>query len=258
MAVSTANNKAAVTPWLLRPRPNTHARLRLFCFPYAGGAATIYRLWQDKLPLSVEVSPVQLPGRGKRLSETPFTDVQAMVRAAAEALRPYMDMPFAFFGHSMGAMISFELARELRREHRVMPRQLFLSARRAPQVKNREKITYNLPDAEFIDDLRTLEGTPKEVLEQPELMQLMMPLLRADFAVCDTYEYVEEPPLDCPISVFGGLQDSGVTREHLQAWREQTTGAFSLRMVPGDHFFLNAAPAVLFQGLSQDLRELTR
>src|SRR5882724_6229499 len=199
--------------WVGSPKPNGQSRLRLFCFPYAGGNSTIYRSWPDRLPPSIDVWPVHLPGRGGRLHEPAYTQLMPLVEAAAEALLPYLDKPFAFFGHSMGAMISFELSRLLRRRRAPQPLHLSVSGRQAPQVKDWDPPTYNLPEPEFVEELRRLNGTPKGVLEHPELMQLMIPLLRADFEVCQTYSYTPEVPLDCPVTAFGGLNDQDVTRE---------------------------------------------
>jgi len=160
--------------------------------------------------------------------EKPFTSAQSLVEATAAAIFPHLDRPFAFFGHSMGALISFELARYLRRHHKPQPTHLFISGHRAPQLGIEKDLTSKLPDAEFAAELRRLNGMPREVLEHPELMQLMIPLLRADFEVCQTYQDTPEPPLDCPFEVFGGLQDEDVTREMVEAWREQTTRSFKL------------------------------
>jgi medium-chain acyl-[acyl-carrier-protein] hydrolase len=247
---------ASNSPWLAQSKPNTQATLRLFCFPYAGGGATIFRNWQATLPAQIEVCPIQLPGRGKRLKEPPFTQVQFLVEALSHALLPYLDKPFAFFGHSMGALVSFELARTLRRKYGLGPKRLFLSGRRAPAIPNLEPPTYNLPEPEFIEALHKLKGTPIGVLEEPELMQLMLPLLRADFTLCETYTYTPETPLNCPISVFGGLQDSEVSRTHLEGWRAETTAAITLRMLPGDHFFLNTEEPLLLRILAQELCQL--
>jgi medium-chain acyl-[acyl-carrier-protein] hydrolase len=254
----TSNNRA--TPWFTSQRPNARARLRLFCFPYAGGGAAIYRLWPQSLPSEVEVCVAQLPGRGTRLREQPFTSLDALVEAAAEAIAPSLDKPFALFGHSMGAMISFELARRLREQGRPQPAHLFVSGRRAPQLPNDDPVSYNLPDADLGRELLRLNGTPKEVLEHPELMELMLPLLRADFSVVETYVYRPGVPLDCPLTAFGGLRDSEVGREQLEAWSEQTTSEFALRMLPGDHFFLNDAQAqtLLLSALSRDLYQLLK
>src|SRR5262245_34574163 len=193
--------------WIYCPTPNPGAALRLFCFPYAGGNSLIYRSWTEQLPLAVEVCAVMLPGREARLRERPYTCLPPLIEALAEALLPRLNKPFAFFGHSMGALISFELIRELRRNCGLAPAHLFVSGRRAPQIENNDPPTYNLPEGDFIQEIRHFNGTPQEVLEHPELMQLLLPVLRADFAVCETYTYTEEPPLECPISVFGGLQD---------------------------------------------------
>lgn len=244
------------TPWLVCPKPNPRASLRLFCFPYAGGTAAIYRQWQSNLPPAVEVCPVQLTGRGKRMQEMPFTNMFQLVEATAEALRPFMDKPFAFFGHSMGGLISFELARHLRRTHAPMPARLFVSGRRAPQIPSEEAPTHDLPESEFVQAVLNLEGTPAEVLEHPELRHLMLPLLRADFSVCETYRYTPEPPLDCPISVFGGLQDRDVQRKHLEPWGEHTTRPVVPRMLPGDHFFINTQQPLLLRVLAQELHQL--
>jgi medium-chain acyl-[acyl-carrier-protein] hydrolase len=254
--ISTSLSQTMETSWLACPTPNSRARLRLFCFPYAGGNAMIYRQWQASLPQSVEVCPVQLPGRGKRIQERPFNHFQPLVEAAAHALRPFFDRPFAFMGHSMGGLISFELARQLRRESNLVPAHLFISGRRAPQVPNREAPTYDLPEHGFLEAVRRLEGTPVEVLQQPELMRLMLPLLRADFAVCETYAYTAEPPLHCPISVFGGLQDREVEHRQLEAWAAQSTAATRVRMLPGDHFFINSQQPLLLRALTHDLQQL--
>jgi len=245
---------SAVDSWITCRKPNPQARLRLFCFPYAGGGVSIFRAWPDGLPADVEVCPVQFPGRGTRLMEPPFTRLPSLIQALAEALCPFLDKPFAFFGHSLGALVSFELARQLRRSYAVNPVRLFISADRAPQIPHREPPIHSLPEREFLVELRRLKGTPREVFEDEELMQVMLPVLRADFAAYETYGYTIETPLDCPISAFGGLQDQRVRRDDLEAWRDQTSVSFSLRMFPGDHFFLNTTQAPLLGALSQELR----
>jgi len=244
----------AFDPWVACRKPNPQARLRLFCFPYAGTGASIFRTWSDGLPADVEVCPVQFPGRGTRLMETPFTQLEPLVQALAQALVPLMDKPFAFFGHSLGALVGFELARQLRRQSGVQPVRLFVSADRAPQFPHRERPMHALPDEEFLVELRRLNGIPGKVLEEVELMRTMLPVLRADLAVCETYVYSTEPPLNCPISTFGGLQDRRVNRGDLEGWREQTSVSFSLRMFPGDHFFWHTTQPLLLQVLSQELR----
>lgn len=240
--------------WIAFRKPNAQARLRLFCFSYAGAGASIYRTWSDSLPADVEVCPVQLPGRGTRLEEAPFTQLAPLVEALAQALDPLLDKPFAFFGHSLGALVAFELARQLRRQSGVQPVRLFVSADFAPQVHHRERPIHALPEKEFLAELQRLSGIPGKVLEEADLMQMMLPILRADFAVYETYAYSTEPPLNCPISTFGGLQDRRVSRGDLEGWRDQTSASFSLRMFPGDHFFWNTTQPLLLQALSQELR----
>jgi len=208
---------ALSNPWIECYQPNPSARLRLFCFPYAGGSARIYRSWARHLPSCVEVCPVQLPGRDRRIAEPPFTNVQLLVEAAVAALRPLFDKPFAFFGHSMGALIGFELAHYVRAELGVSPKHIFASGRRAPQM-SREQSIYDLPKEELLAELHRLKGTPPDVLEHPDLMELMLPLLRADFSLGDTYVFSERPPLSCPITVLGGLLDSHESRAELQAF----------------------------------------
>ena len=243
----------AFDSWIACRKPNPHARLRLFCFPYVGTGASIFRTWSDGLPADVEVCPVQFPGRGTRPMETPFTQLSPLVQALAQALVPLLDKPFAFFGHSLGALVGFELARQLRRQSGVQPVRLFVSADRAPQVPRRGRPIHAVPDAEFLVELRRLNGIPGKVLEDAEIMRIMLPVLRADFALYENYVYSTESPLDCFISGFGGLQDQRVSRGDLEAWRDQTSASFSLQMFPGDHFFLNATQPLLLQALSQEL-----
>jgi medium-chain acyl-[acyl-carrier-protein] hydrolase len=245
--------RATDDAWVICPKPNPLSSLRLFCFPYAGGGALNFRTWSQGLPVSVEVCAVELPGRGKRIWEAPFTQALPLVQAIAHALLPYLDKPFAFFGHSMGALVSFEVARLLRREYGIAPVHLFVSGRSAPQLPAKEPPIHALPEPAFIEELRRLNGTPEAVLENVELMELLLPILRADFAVLETYVYATEPPLQCPITAFGGLQDVKVSVDRLEAWRQQTSADFSRQMLPGDHFFVQSAQPLLLQFLSREL-----
>lgn len=235
--------------WIARSKPNSQARIRLFCLPYAGGGSVAYRTWADSLLPSVEVCAVELPGRGMRLREKAFTRMEPLVQAIATALLPHLDKPFALFGHSMGAIVSFELARLLRQNYGISPVYLFVSGRRAPQIPHPKPPTYNLPEPAFLAELRRLNGTPKAVLENAELLQLLLPIVRADFEAIETYIYQAQPPLECPIAAFGGLSDTETNIDNLEAWANQTTAAFSLQMLPGDHFFLHSAQSQLLQYL---------
>lgn len=250
-------NDVTTNAWLPMPRPNPRARLRLFCFPYAGGGTSIFRTWADALPSTVEVCPVLLPGREHRLREAPYTALPALAAAVAQALQPYLDKPYAFFGHSMGALLSFELARVLRHQQQ-HPMQLFVSGCRAPHLPDPTPQLYALPEPEFIDGLRRLRGTPQEILEHPEIMQVLLPALRADLTAYDTYMYLPAPPLSCSISAFGGLADQKSTRDLIEPWREHTDGFFAAWMLPGDHFFLHSSQGLLLQTLSRELQRLAK
>lgn len=246
------------SPWLNVSHSNPTASMRLFCFPYAGGAAFIFRNWAGHIPASVELCPVQLPGRGERIAEPPYVNIPPLIDVLADSLLPYLDKPFAFFGHSLGALISFSLAQKLSRKHGLEPLHLFVSGRHAPQLPDLAPIVYNLPEGEFIAELKRLNGTPAEVLEHFELLQLILPRLRADFELCQTYQHQARPPLKCPITAFGGLLDADVSREQLEAWSEHTTATFSLRMLPGDHFFIHSSELMLLQMLTLELQQLVR
>jgi medium-chain acyl-[acyl-carrier-protein] hydrolase len=248
--------KARTSPWLVCNRPNPSARLRLFCLPYAGGAAAIFREWPTRLQLPLEVCPVELPGRGRRIGEPPSTHLASLVEALSEAMLPHLDKPFAIVGHSMGALLGFELARQLRRKGAPLPQALFVSGRRAPHLPNTDPVTYDLPVPQFLQTLYELKGTPREVLESPELIELLLPVLRADFEICETYVYSPEPPLGLPISACGGLQDDGVPPSALREWRAQTAGDFSMRMMSGDHFFINTHQSTFLRVLAQQLHQL--
>ena len=237
--------------------PNPHASVRLFCFPYAGGSSLIFRPWLTSLPTTVEVCPIELPGRGIQMRLTPFSRLQPLIETLASALLPYLDKPFAFFGHSLGGLVSFELARQLRREHNLSPVHLFVSATRAPQIPSPKPPIHALPDTEFKEELHRLNGTPDSVLQNTELMQLLIPILRADFAVLETYVYPQESPLECPITAFGGLQDEEVSLQELKAWRSHTIAGYKLQMFPGDHFFIQSEQPLLLQTLAQHLHALT-
>ncbi len=191
--------------WVTFPKPNPEASLRLFCFPYAGGNSSIFRTWPNSLLKTVEVSPIELPGRAAQMRLAPFTRLEPLVQTVAQDLMPYLNKPFAFFGHSMGALVSFELTRVLRRDYGISPVHLFVSGRQAPQIPDSTQPIHALPEPEFKEELRRLNGTPTAILENAELMKLILPTLRADFAVIETYIYMNEPPLDCPIQHFPAM-----------------------------------------------------
>ena len=234
-------------------QPDSRARFRLFCFPYAGGSSAIYRPWTRQIHPDVEVVPALLPGREFRLREPAYTRSEPLVEVLAREIVPLLDRPFAFFGHSMGATLGFELARRLRAEHGLEPNHLFVSGRRAPQLPEKDPEIHNLPDSEFVTEVERLNGTPRAVLEHAELMQMLIPMLRADFSICNTYDYVPGPPLSCSITALGGIKDETVNQEKLQGWCEQTTGRCRIRMLEGDHFFINQQQAAILPIIAQSL-----
>lgn len=233
--------------------PKPEADLRLFCFPYAGASSLIFRTWSKHLPANIEVFPVELPGRGTQMKLPPFHKLEPLVEVIVDSIKPYLDKPVAFFGHSMGGLISFEVTRSLRRKYGISPSHLFISARRAPQIIHPYPPIYNLPQAEFIAKLRLLQGTPEAILENVEFMEIILPIIRADFAVLETYVYKHEPPLDCPITVFGGLKDEEASLNEITAWREMTNAKFSLKAFPEDHFFIHSVQANLLEHISNIL-----
>ena len=248
-----SHTAAPGAPWFAYTAPKPQARVTLFCLPYAGGSAAIYRTWVGAAPPALRVVPVELPGRGRRFAEPPFTDIAALVEPLAQALLPLAQQPFALFGHSMGALIGFELARRLQRGAAPMPARLFVSGSPAPQLPPTRRDIHDLPEDEFEHELRQLNGTPEEVLANAELMQLVAPLLRADFKLCETYRCAGAPLLACPISAFSGADDAEAGAEQMRPWREHTAAEFTLRQLPGDHFFLNAARDRMIQAIVQDL-----
>jgi medium-chain acyl-[acyl-carrier-protein] hydrolase len=239
------------------PHPKPGAALRLFCLPYAGGGASAYRLWGAELPSSIEVCPIQPPGREDRYSEPPFTSLTALARALARDMAPCLDRPFAIFGHSMGALLAFEIARVLRHAGLPEPRALLLAAYPAPRLSLARAPIHHLPDPEFIDEMRRLQGTPAAVLDNRELMAFVLPILRADFQACDTYAWSPELPLACPFVVYGGTEDREVSAPALEQWHEETAAAFDRRMFPGTHFFVQAHRELVLADIARRLAALT-
>lgn len=243
------------SPWLVTVRPNPLATMRLFCFPYSGGGASVFKQWPNELPNDIEVCAVQLPGRETRLAEPLFTQLNLLIQTMADALYPFLDKPFTFFGHSLGALIAYELTHYLRSTYGIAPLHLIASAHHAPQLPSPLTPIHALPEEEFVAELRRYNGIPEAVLAHAELRELLLPILRADFELFETHEHCEEAPLDCSLSAYGGLSDEGVPHDALAAWQEQTTGPFAMHMLPGDHFFLNSSQPLLLQTVGQELEQ---
>lgn len=242
---------ATSAAWLVRLEARTASRMRLFCFPCAGGGTTPYRSWRKHLPPEVGLFVVRLPGRESRLSEPAYTDLALLTEELCRVLaQESSDVPCAFFGHSMGARIAFETARTLRRHRLPLPNRLFVAGCNAPHLPNRNPPLHHLPDPELKQQLARLGGTPRELLEHDELMALALPTIRADFKLWETYRYQPEPPLGCPISAYGGTSDPRVSRDEIAAWGEQTSATFDLQMMPGDHFFVQSAADDIVQDIA--------
>lgn len=240
--------------WILTPKPNPQATLRLVCFPYAGVGPSVYRPWLAALPAHIEVKAVQLPGREGRWREPALTNLGEIADRVTAAITPHLQEPFAFYGHSLGALVSFEVTRRLRASGGPVPRHLFLGAHRGPQMPNPHPPIRDLGDIAFIAETRKrYDGIPQAVLDNPELLELMLPCLRGDFAAFETYEYRADAPLDIPISAFGGDQDGYVRTHEVAGWREQTTSRFRMRVIPGNHFFMQSGRDQVIAAVVDDL-----
>ena len=225
--------------WFPHRTPSVGASVRLFCFPFSGGNASAYGTLTSALPTNIDVCAIQLPGRGGRLREAPVAQITQLVSMLADGLAQHLDHPYAFFGHSMGALIAFELTRELRRRGRPLPLHLFASACAAPNILDRDQ-THKLSDDQLIERLRALGGTSDEVLACRELMAMIIPVMRADAAISEGYEYQAQAPLSIPITAFCGLMDEKAPQAQMEVWQQHTTRTFHMNMVPGGHMFLLA------------------
>ncbi|HEX2909494.1 MAG TPA: alpha/beta fold hydrolase [Chloroflexia bacterium] len=231
----------------------------LYCLPYAGGGASLFRRWGEALSGVSRVYPVQLPGRETRRFEAAYDNLEGLVERLAQALEKSLsEAPaFGFFGYSMGGLIAFELTRYLAKHSALQPAVLFIAACRAPELINSGSPIYQLPDREFIQGLQErFGGLPEEVLAEPELLDLYTGLLRADMTVVESYNYRPGPPLACPIAAFGGQDDYAVSYAELKGWSRQTEVGFSLRMLPGGHLFIRSAEDQLLNHLRADLARL--
>jgi len=248
--------------WLRRLKPNPQARLRLFCFHFAGGSASAFRTWPALLAEhrpEVEVCAVQPPGRENRLNEKPFTQVTSLVDALIMALRPELDRPFALFGHSMGAIVAYELAQALTRSG-TPPTHLLVSGRRAPGTPERYPPIHLAPTDDAL--LRAIQqrygNLPELLLQDAELKAIYAPLLRADFTLVESYTPSSLTPLPCPITAFGGADDPIATETELFAWHALTQSDFALHLLPGDHFYLQEQSGPLLERIAIVLAYLVR
>ncbi len=242
--------------WFPLSAPLARPRLRMFCFPFAGGGASIFHRWSQALPSGVEVCGAQLPGHETRIAEPPLSDLVALIDEIAGAVDALLDVPFVLFGHSMGALIAFELARRLRALGRRAPERLFVSARIAPQTPDESlQALRNGGDAALLAELKRLDFTASEILDEPEMLELVLPTLRADFRLCNSYVYRTERPLHVPIVALAGLHDRDAGVDKMREWERQTSAGFAMRVIDGDHFFVIRRREALLAELSRDLLE---
>ncbi len=244
-----------VSNWFIREAKVLAPACRVFCFPYAGGAAAIYRGWQTALPRDAELLGVELPGRGIHFRSPPIASLEVLVHRLVDVVAPLMDVPAVFFGHSNGAMIGHALALELRRRGLPQPRAMLLSAKRPPHLESRDEQVHALPTARFIDKLRELNGTPPEILGNDELLAFFLPMLRADFALSETWRYEPCPPLRCDARLLGGDRDLDVSVEQLREWDRYFERPPPLDLLAGDHFFIHSARDGVLAVLRRVVRE---
>ncbi|EKE79322.1 thioesterase II family protein [Idiomarina xiamenensis] len=236
------------------PSPQSEIIARIICFPFAGGGTQSYADWVEYLPNNIEVCAVRLPGRELRINEKPYKSLAELLDEIIDKqiLKPYLDKPFFLFGHSLGALIAYELAVCLQQKN-ISPISLIISGRVAPHRKSPREPVYQLPIGEFVEALRSLGGTPPEVLGDEELMSIVIPVLRADFEINEGYEYRENPKLTCDLVAFAGTSDNETQREAVLDWADLTSEEFKPRMVPGDHFFIQNVKRQFLRMLSIEL-----
>lgn len=245
--------------WLYCPAVRPDASLRLFCFPHAGGTASAFRLWPKGLPRWLEVWAIQLPGRGSRWREPAIATMSALVDALVPLLASHLRQPFAFFGHSMGAALAFEVARRLATREGTEPSHVFVSSRRPAHIPSLETKLRDLPDEEFIREINgRYGGVPNELLESRDLLSLLLPALRADIVALETVRASRPEPAPFPISAYGGAHDHNVPKSHLEAWRDQTESLFRTRMFPGGHFYIEPQQDALLADIAATLTPIVR
>ena len=223
--------------WFIRPQPKLAPAARLICLPYAGGSAATYVPWAKSLPAEVELIALQPPGRGSRMNEAPHAQMQPLVAELMRVFPRITERPYVLFGHSLGSRVAFEVTLQCQLKGMPLPARFIASGSRAPHLTKRELPIHDLPDAQFVEALRDLDGTPEEILNNSELIQWLLPLLRADFRIADQH-LAPRIPLNCPLTVLAGTEDETVSPSEVEAWRELAAGDFAIHWVAGGHFFV--------------------
>jgi surfactin synthase thioesterase subunit len=245
--------KAPQASWIAYRKANPQARLRIFCFPHAGGGASIFRGWQPDLPGAIDVCPVQIPGRETRVREPAYSRIEPMVEALCQNLKQYFDLPYALFGYSMGALIAFELAHAVQKRGLPGPCHLLVAAYRGPRLAYREPSIEGMGNEEFIRELTRSGGLSPQVLQDREFLELLLPTLRADYAVCEKYTCSAKAMLRCPMGVFGGAGDAKVPEQDLRAWCAETSASCNVKLFEGGHFFIHSHREALLQTIADEL-----
>ncbi|MFF3707010.1 thioesterase II family protein [Streptomyces phaeochromogenes] len=240
------------TTWIRRFHPAPGAGARVVCFPHAGGSASFYRPVSTALRPGIEVLTVQYPGRQDRRAEQPFTDLRTLADRTFDALEPWLDSPLALFGHSMGALIAYEIALRMERESRP-PTVLIASGRRAPSLGGSENV-HRRDDNGIVAEIKRLSGTDARLLDDPEMLRAVLPAVRADYQAVETYTGDPGAALSCPVEVFAGDNDSQVTAEQARAWHRHAAGNFTVRWFSGGHFYLTEQPAAVIERLGETVR----
>lgn len=226
-------------PWIKLTKEFEHG-VKLFCFPYSGGGAQVFMPFSRVFSSGIDIYALEMPGRGRRFRDPYFDTLPQLVEEAVEAMLPLITSnEFIFFGHSLGGIVAFETARHLRRMNHPIPIHLYASGARAPQVARRGNPISDLPDPVFVEKLRDIGGTLDEVLENEEMRDIFIPILKSDFRLLEKYEYEFEEPLKCPITVFGGTHDRYVRVLELELWKDQTSVMYASHMFEGGHFFIH-------------------
>lgn len=227
---------------------------RIFAFPYSGAGSTAFFKWaQDLRDTDIDFLGVCLPGRETRLREPVINHLPDVIAQLVPAITPLLDKPYIFYGHSMGSLLAFELARALQVNHLPMPKQLFIAAFRAPNRPSPNRVLHRLSDKDFIDAIKSYGGTSQAIFDNPELVELFMPVLRGDFSLHENYQYKASPLLNCPITTFSGSEDPFAKPDFMALWQEQTQAAFSQIIYQGGHFFLHDHRVAILRRLQQEL-----